>query len=147
MSFNERPVWLPLTASFNAEGGTRIFGATVSPLFPVYFLLQGVCGFLALITALGFTRSESGRRVHRIRFMVILIAVVTIVAGWPLSMKVAELRTQRYSHDEAISKPAKEEFGRLHMYSLLLNFGTVLLTGVGTAMAAALPGEAREKKD
>ncbi len=147
MSFNERPVWLPLTASFNAEGGTRIFGATVSPLFPVYFLLQGVCGFLALITALGFTRNEPGRTVHRIRFLVILVAVATIVAGWPLSMKVAELRTQRYSHDEAISKPAKEQFGRLHAYSLLLNFGTVVLTGVGMALAAALPGEAREKKE
>jgi acyl phosphate:glycerol-3-phosphate acyltransferase len=146
MSFNERPVWLPLTASFNAEGANRIFGATVSPLFPVYFLLQGVCGLLALITALGFTRCEPSRRTHRIRFLVLLVAVVMVVAGWPLSVQVSELRTQRYSQDEAVSEPAKEQFGKLHVYSLLLNFGTVVLTGIAMGMAAALPGEPKEKK-
>jgi acyl phosphate:glycerol-3-phosphate acyltransferase len=147
MSFNERPVWLPLSASFNADAANRIAGATVGPIFPFYFLLQGICGFLALVTALGFSRAEPNRRVHRIRFLIVFVAVLTVVIGWPLSQKVSDLRARRYDHDEAVAKQAKEEFVRWHLYSLFLNFGTVGLTGIAMALAAALPGDANGKKE
>lgn len=144
MSFNERPVWLPITASFNADSANRIAGATVGPIFPFYFLMQGVCAFLALLTSLAFTRAEPDRRVHRLRFLVILVAVLTVVVGWPLSQKVSELRAKRYDHDEAVATQAKEQFGRMHLYSLFLNFGTVGLAGVAMALAAMLPSEKGE---
>jgi acyl-phosphate glycerol 3-phosphate acyltransferase len=144
MSFNERPVGLPVSGSFNADAANRIAGATVGPIFPFYFLMQGVCGFLALLTALAFTRAQPNRRVHRLRFLVILVAVLTVVVGWPLSQKVSDLRAQRYDHDEAVATQAKEQFGRMHLYSLFLNFGTVGLAGIAMALAAMLPSEKGE---
>ncbi len=146
MSFNERPIWLPVSATLDADGGMRIAGATVGPIFPFYFLLQGVCGLLALITALGFTRAEPSRRVHRIRFLVILAAVLTVIIGWPLSQQVSDLRAKRYDRDPAVAQQAKDDFTRMHLISLFLNFGTVGLTGIAMALAAKLPGESVEEK-
>jgi glycerol-3-phosphate acyltransferase PlsY len=139
MSFNERPVWLPFGGGFNEDAGTRVFGATVAPIFPFFFLVQGVCGLFALITALGFSRAEPTRRLHRVRFMVILVAALTVVGGWPLSQRLDELRIERYNPDASIANPAKKDFGRLHAYSLFLNFGTVILVAIGTALAAFPP--------
>src|SRR5262245_3590743 len=67
----ERPEWLALPATFDKSAGTRLAGETISPMFNRYFAVQGACGILALITALGFLRSEPGRRVHQIRFWLI----------------------------------------------------------------------------
>ena len=50
----ERPEWLMLSASFDKAAGTRLAGETISPMFARYFAVQGVCGFLALVTALSF---------------------------------------------------------------------------------------------
>jgi hypothetical protein len=139
MTFNERPTWLPFGGGFNEEAGTRVFGATVAPIFPFFFLIQGICGLFALITALGFSRAEPNRRLHRVRFMIILVAALTVIAGWPLSQRLDRLRTDRYGQDSAVAKQAKEDFGRLHTYSLFLNFGTIVLVTIGTALAAFPP--------
>jgi glycerol-3-phosphate acyltransferase PlsY len=143
---NERPMWLPIAHHFTKESGTTIAGATVAPIFPFFFLIQGVCALLSLITALGFSRAEPGRKVHRIRFYLILVAALTVTAGWPLAQMVGDLREQRYSLDAEVSGPAKQQFGRLHLASLFLNFGTVGLVTAATALGAFLPGSLSERK-
>ncbi|MCX7702197.1 MAG: glycerol-3-phosphate 1-O-acyltransferase PlsY [Gemmataceae bacterium] len=133
------PTWLPGFSAFTKETGTRIAGATVGPIFPFLFALQGFCSLLALMTSLGFTRWEPHRRLHRIRFAIVVLAALTVVAGWPISRYVSTLREQRDSRDPSISALAKERFGPWHAVSLFLNFGTIGLTGVATSLAAFLP--------
>ena len=132
---NERPAWLPLSAGFDKEAGTRLAGATIGPIFPVYFALQGACGLLALITAYGFTRYDPNRRVHRVRFWIITLAFLTAVAGWPLEQRVRDLGLKRNDGDPT----AKASFGSWHAASLFLNFGTLGLVTAGMALAAVLP--------
>jgi acyl phosphate:glycerol-3-phosphate acyltransferase len=139
MSLNERPDWLPLPRLFTKDSGTTLAGEIVAPIFPIYFLIQGACGLLVLITSLGFTRTERARRVHRVRLYVVTLAVLTIVVAWPLNNRIHELRLQRYDHDPEVAKVAKEQFGRWHTASLFLNFGTLLLVTAAMGMAAALP--------
>jgi hypothetical protein len=157
-----RPTWFPATSDFlkiegkldgPREQGTRAGGAVITPLFGWYFLLQGICGLLAVATALAWTRLHPQGKIHKIRIAVLLAALVTVLAGWPLEQKVNALRAPRY---EAVDKflqaspgqdaatkeaalEAKSEFGFWHMVSLFLNFGTVILVGVGMALAAQLP--------
>jgi hypothetical protein len=145
VSFNDRPSWLPLPHQFTKESGTTLAGEIVAPIFPFYFLIQGTCGLLVLITSLGFTRTERDRRVHRWRFYVVTLAVLTIVIAWPLNNRIHELRVQRYDHDPEVAKVAKEQFGRWHTASLFLNFGTVLLVTAAMGMAAALPASASKQ--
>jgi acyl-phosphate glycerol 3-phosphate acyltransferase len=135
----QRPAWLPVSASFDKEQGTRLAGAAVGPLFPWYFLFQGVCGLLAVTTALGWSRAQPGNTVHRIRTLLLILALLTVVAGWPLVEKVSELRSARYDPDPAVAAQARSDFGRWHLYSLLLNFVTLALAGGALALAAQLP--------
>jgi hypothetical protein len=166
----ERPVWFPVAAPFDRdadlrkEQGTRAAGFAVGPLFDHYFLLQGICGFVAAVTALGWSRAEPGSRVHRVRSVVVLLALGTVVAGWPIERYVSELRDLRNravdaelqselkgpssgaaagstepAHLAAEAKAARQEFGRWHLYSLLLNFVTVILVTVVMALTARLP--------
>ena len=137
------PGWLPI---YGKETGTRIAGATVAPIFPFFYALQGLCALLGLITAVGFSRAESGRKVHRVRFYLILLAALTVAAGWPLSVTIGNLREQRYDRNPTVAEQARQEFGRLHTASLFLNFGTICLVTTATAMAAFLPGSPPEKK-
>jgi len=158
---NPRPRWFPVEAPYTKEHkadnilgpkeqGTRVAGFALSPVFPYYFLIQGVCGFLAVATALAWPRLEPGRRLHRIRVVLLIAALASVVAGWPLEQKVDELRTPRHeavehylktgttaARDAAIE--AKKEFGTWHLYSLLLNFVTLCLVGPALALAAQLP--------
>jgi acyl-phosphate glycerol 3-phosphate acyltransferase len=136
----ERPTWLPLPADFDKSAGTRLAGATIAPIFPAYFALQGICGLLSLITAYGFTRGGPTRRIHRVRFWVILLAMLTVVAGWPLEQKVSELRLLRNEGDPA----ARASFGAWHTASLFLNFATIGLVTAAMAMAASLPSGTRK---
>src|SRR5262249_61203267 len=158
----DRPSWFPATAAFMKiegkldgprEQGTRAAGAVITPLFGWYFLLQGVCGFLAVATALGWTRSYPQGKVQKIRIAVLLVALVTVLAGWPLEQKVNALRGPRYeavdkflhakpgqdSAEREAALEARKEFGLWHTVSLFVNFGTVILVGVGMALAAQLP--------
>jgi acyl-phosphate glycerol 3-phosphate acyltransferase len=166
----ERPLWFPLPPEFDLdqqtrkEQGTRAAGMAISPMFDWYFLIQGVCGLLAAGTALGWPHLEPKARVHKVRVVLLLVALATVVAGWPLERHVSTLRAARnQASDELLqqsvrtarddspalpkiieqkktaAEAARAEFGRWHFYSLMLNFATVLCVTVAMALAAKLP--------
>lgn len=145
MPRSDRPHWLPFREFYEKETGTRLAGATVSPMFPAYFMIQGACGLLALVTSLGFSRAEPRRKVHRWRFYVLLVAVLTVIIGWPLNQHVSKLRLQRFDSEPQTAQVAKEQFGRWHTYALFLNMGTIGFVTVAMGMAAALPQGATGK--
>src|SRR5262249_44814426 len=132
------PDWVDLLKSYDKPTGTRLAGAAVGPLFAYYFPLQGLCGLLALIPALVWSRSP-GRRIDRIRFLLLSLALVTVLVGYPLSNFVSELRTARYSPDAAVAERAQQAFGVWHTASLFLNFGTLLLVTGAMGLAGHLP--------
>jgi acyl-phosphate glycerol 3-phosphate acyltransferase len=132
--------WLATSAPLTKVQGTRLAGTAVSPMFPQYFALLGACGLVALITAWGWTRSYPGR-VHRVRFVVIALGVLLLLAGWPLVDKIEVLRFARYSADETVAGPARAAFGLWHTVSLLLNLAAWALAGVALALAARLPAD------
>ena len=125
----------------------------MGPIFPLYFLLQAICGFVALATAWGWTRGSSCR-LNRVRFWLIALACLGVAIGWPLEHYVAELRpgrneltdtylqansdTERAERLEPM-RAARGEFGRAHGISLLLNFATLALVLAATALAGQLP--------
>ena len=139
------PDWLPIPADTpKAQGatleqvarGTRLAGAAVGPIFPVYYALQGVCGVVALATAWGWVRTYPGF-VNRLRFSVIALAFVMVLVGWPLVGKVESLRPARYAGDPV----AVEAFRKWHLVSLALDCAALALVGLATALAARLPGD------
>ncbi len=133
------PSWLPLPADLTKQQGTRLAGAAVGPIFPWYYALQGLCGVVAVGTAWGWTKTASGDRLSRIRFAVLAMALALVLAGWPLVVKVSELRTARYAADETVARAADAAFGPWHGASLTLNLVTLVLVGIGLALAARLP--------
>jgi acyl-phosphate glycerol 3-phosphate acyltransferase len=168
----ERPLWFPLPAEFDAdaatrrEQGTRAAGTALSPMFDWYFLIQGVCGLLATGTALGWPRIEPHARVHKLRVVLLLIALALVVVGWPVERHVSALRLERnrasdeflgqtartarqplpaiqkeIDRKKATADSARAEFGRWHFYSLMLNFATVGCVTAAMALAARLPAE------
>ncbi len=132
----ERPAWLPVAPDLDKDKAIRLFGFAIGPLFPWFFAVQGVCGVLAVATALGLP----GEGVSKVRVWVLAAALATVAAGWPLAQKVSQLRLERYSTDPAVAANAQAAFGTWHTYSLLLTFVTMILVGVGMALAAQLPG-------
>lgn len=154
----DRPVWFPLPAEYEKidanihgprEQGTRAAGYAVAPMFPLYFVLQVICGFLASATAASWSRSHPTDKVHRWRSAILLTALITVMIGWPLERKVSDLRDPRNqatdlyllsrAADATTMKNARSEFGRWHLYSLLLNFVTLLLVTGGMALTVKLP--------
>jgi len=133
----ERPAWLPVASDLDKDKGIRLFGFAIGPLFPWFFAVQGVCGFLAVATALSWAGETA--TVHKVRTWLLIAALLTVVIGWPLAQKVSALRLERYSPDTAIADAAKAAFGPWHLYSLLLTFVTMILVGVAMALAAQLP--------
>src|SRR5262245_30633778 len=153
----DRPNWFPLPEQFDKdlanwqqgdpplfrsprelghEQGLRAAFAAVGPMFDWYFLIQGACGLLAVATALSWSRAEPRNRVDQIRTFILLLALVTVLIGWPLERKVAELSTTRNAAVDAVlqsSQPSAamiqdasakvHDFIRWHLYSLFLNFG------------------------
>jgi len=138
---DERPEWLPLPASFDKPAGTRLAGDTVAPIFPPYFAMQGICGILALITAVGFTRAVPFRRIHSWRFWLVAVALLTLVIAWPLNQHIAHLRILRNEGDAV----AKAQFGAWHAASLLLNFATLAMVTAAMALSPWLPQISSEK--
>lgn len=137
----ERPAWLPLADNFDKEKGTRLAGVAVAPIFPWFFLIQGVCGLVAVGTALSWSWYESGSTIHKVRSLVLVLALATVVAGWPLVQKVSALRIARYAADPDIARLAREAFAGWHLASMLLNLVTLVLVAVAMALAARLPTE------
>ena len=81
-------------------------GAAVGPIFPYYFLLQGLCGLLAVIPALAWSWAEPQSSLHKARSLLLIVALVLVVAGWPLVQKVSALRALRYSADQTVAELA-----------------------------------------
>ncbi|MFO0938549.1 MAG: glycerol-3-phosphate 1-O-acyltransferase PlsY [Gemmataceae bacterium] len=134
----------------NADAETRkklanaLAGAAVGPIFPLYFKMMAACGMFSVITAWAW-RSQGKR--HRVRFVVLLCALILVAIGWPVSEWVTQLRLERISTDPRISEAAIKQFGPAHMISLGLSMLTNLLTGMGLFLAGQLPQSAvpREK--
>jgi len=152
----ERPAWFPRPEIFahadaNLDGpkeqGARVAGYAVSPMFPLYFALQGACGLVALVTALPWARFGA---VHRWRVYLLMAALVLVLVGWPLERHVGALRDPRNAATEAYLRApsdetrvkmqaARAEFGRWHGYSLLLNLACLLCVTGAMALAGNLP--------
>jgi acyl phosphate:glycerol-3-phosphate acyltransferase len=158
---SDRPLWFPLPEPFRSDAvmqkdqGSRAAGFAISPLFDIYFPLQGACALLATGTAIGWSRSARGRRVDSIRTMVLMFGLATVVAGWPIERHVSELRVVRNQAADQLMQSgatahgadqlragwdaARQEFASWHVVSLLLNLGTIGLVTVAMALAAQLP--------
>ena len=116
---------------------SALAGSAVGPIFPRYFALQGVCGVIALATAAGWIRN--GRRVDRCRFGVVVLALILVAIGQPISNHVSELRPMRFAAEQSVRDSAKVAFDTWHMASLFLAMATTCLAGVALALAAKLP--------
>jgi acyl-phosphate glycerol 3-phosphate acyltransferase len=147
VSAEHRPSWLGLPGDFSKEQGTRLAGIAVAPLFKWYYPLQAVCGFLALCTGLSWSQSGPESRVHRLRALILLLALISVALGWPLANYVNGLRLDRYDSNSAIAEPAQQAFGTWHGISLLLNFTTIGLVTVAMALAAQLPDPSMEDRE
>jgi acyl-phosphate glycerol 3-phosphate acyltransferase len=132
-----RPPWLPSTLT--KENATQLAGLAVGPIFPAYFLLEGICGFLTVVTALAFLRAESQAAIHKLRFTLLAAALATVVLGWPIVHQVSIFRAARYDADPAVAEAAREQFTTWHLYSLGLNLLTLALVTVAMTLAARLP--------
>jgi hypothetical protein len=168
----DRPLWFPewqvrqeripgsgLPDPLRKEQGTQAFGAAVGPLFPWYFGIQAVCGLVAVAAALGWSSARRGERVHRVRSVVLALALLTVAGGWWMERVVHHLREERGRAMEAVllstsptrdqvarAEAARAEFGHWHGYSLLVNFATVALVTLGMVLAARLPATAGEEQ-
>lgn len=145
-SSSERPGWLSLPASFDKEMGTRLAGAALAPVFDWYFPLQFICGFIAAATGFSLAQDEPSRRVHRLRNLVLLVALATVAIGWLVADYVAVLRIERYSPIQSVADHAKAIFAAWHGVSLTLNMITIALVTIAMALAAQMPATFNGKK-
>src|SRR5262249_3463714 len=132
-----RPGWL--AAGFNKNNATQLAGLAVGPLFAWYFLLEGGCGLLAVITAWTGRPARPQSFLHKLRFYVVATALATVIVGWPIANRVSHLREARYSPNLLLAEAARAEFSTWHLYSLALNLLTLALVAVAMALAAWLP--------
>jgi acyl-phosphate glycerol 3-phosphate acyltransferase len=161
----QRPAWFPVSSSYEKpppsqkfpdplrkEQGTRAAGYVIGPMFDWYFILQAACAVIAVLTAVGWTMSGHSCKLHRLRAVVLVLALATVAAGWWMERKVSELRVDRDGATDSLlakSKPtdddvkateqARATFGMWHGFSLLLNLGTLLLATIALALAVKLP--------
>src|SRR5262249_8127735 len=109
-----RPVWLPLPSGFeksvpnsrfptplSVEQGRRLFGAAVAPMFVWYFGIQTACAVLALATAWPWGK-EPWDKVHRVRTLVLTLALVTLGISWLLDGEVNARRQVRSEKSDAV---------------------------------------------
>jgi acyl-phosphate glycerol 3-phosphate acyltransferase len=137
---NERAV-LPLTDTHDKEMGTRLAGAAVSPIFPWFFRLEACCSIVAVLTAWSWSRSHRESGVHKLRSILAILALATVILSWPLLEKVSQLRWERYASDPDVAVAAKAAFGAWHAGSLLLSFVTLLLVAALMALTVRLPAD------
>ena len=138
---SDRTAFQPLgdanaTPKMQDDLGSALFGAGVGPVFPIYFAMALGCGAIALVTAFAWRREG---RLHRWRLLTAIAAFATVLAGWPISNVVSELRLARFTHEPDIAQYAKDSFTAWHLVSLALSFVMVVLAGILLAMTAWLP--------
>lgn len=115
---------------------SALAGAAVGPIFPKYFVMMTICGLISVITATVW-RKEG--RIHRMRFVLLAVALLLVFVGWPISDWVTQLRLERLSVDAAQAAAAKQLFGPVHLVSLALSAITNVLTGIGLFIAGRIP--------
>jgi len=140
----ERPSWIAWPAGFDKEMGTRLAGVALTPVFDWYFPLQAICGYIAISTAFAMSISEPTVRVHRLRNLIVLLALTSVVAGWLVSDYTAVLRIERYSSIQSEAEHAKSVFGAWHGFSLTINMMTLALVTVALALAAQMPANSQK---
>src|SRR5262249_54525847 len=141
----DRPVWFPVADEFKKdadtrkEQGTRAAGEAIAPLFGWYFLTQGVCGLLATGTALNWSWAAPQARLPRVRVIVLVLALLTVVVGWPIERHLHALRAERTAARDVVlrghatdaqQQEANElaaSFSRWHWLSFGLDMATVVL--------------------
>jgi glycerol-3-phosphate acyltransferase PlsY len=119
---------------------SALAGSAVGPVFPKYYVMQAVCGVIALLTA--FAWWNTGGRVHRWRVYLLWAALLLVAMSWTNSEYVGQLRLARFDPNPSIAAAAWEAFGTWHLVSLLFSFVTTCLAGVVLALAARLPAAA-----
>jgi len=149
----ETPVFKD-TKELRREQGSRVAGAAVEPLFQWYMLIRIVCAMLAMVTALSwFILKTSGRTLRLVRVVVLGTAFMSMAWGAYLEQQVHFLRETRDRTTDAVlfqapnvsadtmtaAATARENFARLHFYSLMASFLTVLLVTIAMGLAACLP--------
>lgn len=169
----DRPAWLPLSEPFRKdpqswgpdgtalfkdakevrrEQGTRVAGFAISPMFDWYFLIQGICALIALVTAIRWNSLDTADRPHWVRVKILIVALLTVVIGWLLEVRVSNLRKERNDKVDLVlssSAPTNEQlqqaaelvqdFKRWHLYSMFLNLATILLVSAAMVLSASLP--------
>lgn len=161
----DRPLWFQLPPEYRGkppsqkfpdplrkEQGTRAAGFAIGPLFDWYFILQTVCAVIALATAAGWSLKRFPQRVHKLRTLMLAVALLLILAGWLLERKVSDLGGPRDSKTVAVLKhqsppddlikeaeQARATFGMWHGISLLVNLIALLIITVIMALAARMP--------
>jgi acyl-phosphate glycerol 3-phosphate acyltransferase len=118
-----------LDAEQQKKLGRALAGTAVAPLFPRLFAWQTVCGLLALITAFGL----GSRR----RQLLIALAFLSVLVGWPLAEQVSVWRHDMYAADATVASAAHAAFGPGHGISLLLSWITASLSAWAFALAAS----------
>ena len=102
----KRESWFPQPAMYRdvtdvidapKEQGVRAAGHAIGPMFTWYFALQGVCGFIALMTA-----NQPTHGVHRWRVNLLIVAVALVLAGWVLERRCV-LRVPQQRDDGGVS--------------------------------------------
>jgi acyl-phosphate glycerol 3-phosphate acyltransferase len=156
-SADKRESWFPRPAMYrevkddvklSREQGTRAAGYAIGPMFVWYFALQGVCGFMALATALPWMTLAP---VHRWRVHLLLAAIALVLIGWPLERQVHALRDPRNETTEAYLRDrgneskltamteARAEFAGWHLASVFVNLATIICVTGAMALAGNLP--------
>jgi hypothetical protein len=93
------------------------------------------------------SHAEPSARIHRVRNLILLLALITVVAGWLVADYTAVLRIERYSAIQSEAAYAKSQFAIWHGISLTLNLVTTILVAIALGLAAQMPAMINSKKE
>ncbi|QEL14553.1 glycerol-3-phosphate 1-O-acyltransferase PlsY [Limnoglobus roseus] len=133
-------------AKLHDDLGRALAGAAVGPIFPKYFAMQLVCAVVVLATAWTWRNTDPTTNKHRLRFLLALMASLSVAAGWWISDVVSRLRLARFDPSSEIAKAAIEQFATWHLVSLGLSFVTISLAFAILVLAAWLPQKFEDEK-
>ncbi len=115
---------------------TEIAGKAVSAIFPKYYLLGYIAGFLGLGCLL-VSGLRSGHWETPRMFLITAMLALSLVNGFVIHPKARALKEViQTKTSEAEIAPLKEAFGRVHRWSVVGN-GITLLLGLGVVVITA----------
>ncbi len=116
-------------------------GRAVGAIFPNYYLIGGVCGVVALVSALVLWLRGGGALWVSSAALVAPMLAATLYAGAVVEPRAASLRQAIHASESERAESLRAEFGRWHRRAVQLN-GAVLVLGaaaLGVAAAAMRP--------